>query len=589
MPRIPDQFIRDLIARSDIIDVVGARVELKKKGQNYLGICPFHQEKTPSFTVSPAKQFYHCFGCGEHGNTISFVMRSDNCDFVTAIEKLAHDLGMEVPKAHEDVVQTKKLDSVYALYQSAQAFYRANIIATEAQDYLSARGIDTDTATRFGIGYVPNAWDGLAKHLKVDLNQLTEVQRMSALFNQSGQSRCYDRFRGRLMFPIHDRKGRVVAFGGRSLGDEQPKYLNSAETAIFHKRSQLYGLYEALKIDAQPEYMILVEGYMDVVALAQANINNAVAALGTAVTAAQLQQLFKATQTLVFCLDGDQAGETASWRTLERVLPLLKEGRYVRVVSLPKGEDPDSYVQSHGKNAFLECIETAPELPSYLLDTLSKRFDLTITGGKADFAAESLKLIAHIPAGPYQALVQEQVAQRVGLSVDALSSFVEHRGQSRPARQKSVSVQTQLPSGVNSMLRWASAALLQHPHLITEVDFSQVDLDDQSADHTLLSSIITKLKLRDDYTPAQCLELWRESPEAEQINRLIAQDLLIPINRLVAELNAIFSRLRAGQIDHRIQHLLQCSQENHLTDTQREELLKLLKHKHEHPNRQEIS
>ncbi|MDH3355677.1 MAG: DNA primase, partial [Chromatiales bacterium] len=345
--RIPQNFIDDLINRSDIVDVVDSRVPLKKAGREYQACCPFHNEKTPSFTVSPNKQFYHCFGCGAHGTVISFLMEYENLAFVEAIKELASDVGMEIPKSEGFSNPAPRIDkavtqSLYDVMGQANKFFQQQLRqhpqAGEAVDYLKQRGLSGEIARDFGIGYAPPGWDNLIK----DLTPTPTKQLFDAglVIEKEGQGSFYDRFRERIMFPIHDQRGRVIAFGGRILGDGKPKYLNSPETDIFHKGKELYGLFEARQSLKQIDRLIVVEGYMDVVALAQFGVRNAVATLGTAVTEPHLNQLFRTCSEVIFCFDGDSAGRKAAWRGLENGLPLMQKGRQIRFLFLPDGEDP---------------------------------------------------------------------------------------------------------------------------------------------------------------------------------------------------------------------------------------------------------
>ncbi|NIP82922.1 MAG: DNA primase, partial [Gemmatimonadetes bacterium] len=349
--RIPRQFIDDLLSRVDIVDVVDEYVPLKKGGKDHKACCPFHNEKTPSFTVSADKQFYHCFGCGAHGTAIGFLMEYAHMDFVEAVEDLAARAGLEVPREAGSGQREESLQPIYDILARASAWYQKQLRqhpeAGSAKDYLKGRGLSGEIAAQFQLGFAPTGWDNLLGAIGATDAERALMARAGLLVDKGGGG-FYDRFRGRVIFPILDRRGRTIGFGGRVLGDDTPKYLNSPESAIFHKGRELYGLYQARKAAGKPERLIVVEGYMDVVALAQHGIRNAVATLGTAATEAHLEQLFRVSQDVVFCFDGDEAGRRAAWRALETALPAMHDGRQAFFMFLPEGQDPDSLVRERG-------------------------------------------------------------------------------------------------------------------------------------------------------------------------------------------------------------------------------------------------
>ncbi|MBS0460876.1 MAG: DNA primase, partial [Proteobacteria bacterium] len=343
MARIPDAFIDDLLARTDIVELIGARVPLKRQGHEYAARCPFHDERSPSFTVSPNKQFYHCFGCGAHGTAIAFLMNYDRLEFLDAVEELAKRAGVEVPREARRSGGGGDATDLYDMLEAAAQFFRRQLQDTPvAQDYLRQRGVDTDCRQRFGIGYAPDAWDALKNALGTDERRLRLLE-AAGLFSKGDSGRVYDKFRKRIMFPIHDRRGRVIAFGGRVTSkDDSPKYLNSPETSLFHKGRELYGLWQVRQAHSKIERLIVVEGYMDVVALFQYGVTQAVATLGTATTPEHAELLFRNAPDVVFCFDGDKAGRGAAWKALEAALPRMRDGRQAFFLFLPEGEDPDS-------------------------------------------------------------------------------------------------------------------------------------------------------------------------------------------------------------------------------------------------------
>ena len=360
---IPQQFIDDLLTRIDVVDVINQRVPLKKAGTEYKACCPFHDEKTPSFTVSQSKQFYHCFGCGAHGSAIRFLMEYDRLSFPDAIEELAASIGLEVPR-EDGFTPRDNRKPVYEILEQAARFYaqqlRHHPKANRAIEYLKNRGLSGEIAKTFHLGFAPPGWDNLLKKFGNDEQSLGLLRKAGLISEPEGKR--YDRFRDRIMFPIHDSRGRVVGFGGRVLDDGSPKYLNSPETPVFHKGSELYGLWEAKHANKSLPRVLVVEGYMDVIALAQYDIRNAVATLGTAATDQHLEKLFRTAPEVVFCFDGDRAGRDAAWKALNTALPILRDGRQARFLLLPEGEDPDTYVRRIGKDEFMNQVAKSEPL-----------------------------------------------------------------------------------------------------------------------------------------------------------------------------------------------------------------------------------
>ena len=427
---IPQSFIDDLLNRSDIVEVVSSRVQLKKSGKNYTACCPFHQEKTPSFSVSPDKQFYYCFGCGAGGNALGFIMDHDNLEFPQAVEELAKRAGMEVPREEGGPGRKPRqpVDSpLYPLLEAAAEYYRQALKGHPARkaavEYLKGRGLSGVIARDFGLGFAPPGWDNLMKHLGGDGLQQRAMIDAGLLIENTETGRSYDRFRDRVMFPIRDSRGRVIAFGGRVLGDDKPKYLNSPETPVFHKGQELYGLYEARKANRDLDEIMVVEGYMDVIALAQQGLRNAVATLGTATSDEHLKRLFRIVPSVLFCFDGDGAGRKAAWRALEAALPNLQDGRRARFLFLPEGEDPDSLVRREGTDAFLARIQQqAQPLADYFFQQLSEEADPRSLEGKAHLATLAAPLIEKIPGANLRALMRKRLSDITGLHGEALQS-----------------------------------------------------------------------------------------------------------------------------------------------------------------------
>ncbi|OUS16199.1 DNA primase [Gammaproteobacteria bacterium 50_400_T64] len=437
---IPQRFIDDLLDRVDIVDVIGARLELRKTGKNHSARCPFHDEKTPSFSVNPEKQFYYCFGCGAGGNAFGFVMDYDHVDFPQAVETLGALVSMEVPReAQQNNPQDKRRKALYDILDQAKRFYqhqlRQHNTAHQAVDYLKQRGLSGEIAATFEIGYAPPGWDNLLLAISERrLQQSTNEQSNDAiedetialltdsglLVNRVEENKRYDRFRERIIFPIRDTRGRTIAFGGRVLGDDKPKYLNSPETAVFHKGRELYGLYEANRSRQSNGNLLVVEGYMDVVALAQHEIENAVATLGTAVSDAHLEKLFRYTSEVVFCFDGDNAGRKAGKRALETSLPLITDGRSAKFLFLDEGEDPDTLVRKIGNERFRNLISNATPLSAFLFTLCEEGLDLSLADDCARFATLAAPMINQLPAGIFQQLLLDQLAKKTGLATDTL-------------------------------------------------------------------------------------------------------------------------------------------------------------------------
>ncbi|MEX3774212.1 DNA primase [Pseudomonas sp. MYb118] len=437
---IPQSFIDDLLNRTDIVDVVSSRLQLKKAGKNHTACCPFHKEKTPSFSVSPDKQFYYCFGCGAGGNALGFIMDHDNLDFPQAVEELAKAAGMEIPREESGRARKPRqpTDSpLYPLLTAAADFYRQALKSHPARkaavDYLKGRGLTGEIARDFGLGFAPPGWDNLFKHLSSDTLQQKAMIDAGLLIENAETGKRYDRFRDRVMFPIRDSRGRIIAFGGRVLGDDKPKYLNSPETPVFHKGQELYGLYEARKNNRNLDEIIVVEGYMDVIALAQQGLRNAVATLGTATSEEHLKRLFRVVPNVLFCFDGDQAGRNAAWRALEATLSSLQDGRRARFLFLPEGEDPDTLIRSEGTDAFRARInQHAQPLADYFFQQLTEEADPRSLEGKAHMATLAAPLIDKVPGANLRALMRQRLLEITGLSGEAVSQLVHNAPQDAP-------------------------------------------------------------------------------------------------------------------------------------------------------------
>ena len=466
---IPRDFIDTLLARVDIVDVIDRRVPLKKAGQNYQACCPFHSEKTPSFTVSPTKQFYHCFGCGAHGTALGFLMEYEHMSFPDAVAALAQDVGLPVPESGEPD-RPKPPPALWDALEQAAQFYKKQLKQTpRAIDYLKRRGLTGAIAARYGIGYAP---DG-SPLKQVFPDYTADALAASGLVIDGDRGR-YDRFRDRIMFPIRNIKGQIVGFGGRILDQGEPKYLNSPETPLFHKGSELYGLFEARAAIKAAGRVVVVEGYMDVVALAQHGVEFAVAALGTATTPIHARTLLRHTDRLIFAFDGDNAGRKAAWRALENSLEALQDGKEVSFLFLPEGEDPDSYIRTHGQATFLQLLDTdTMPLSAFLVRELSRDRNLGSQEGRATLLKEAKPLLEKIGAPLLARLIQRQIAELAHLQPDELSlmgmkpSVARRAAPPRPQRRPA-------PSRVRSLAR----TLLMNPQRVAEVDPCWLDAND---------------------------------------------------------------------------------------------------------------
>ena len=433
---IPQSFIDDLLHRVDIVEVVDKRVSLKKAGKNYTACCPFHNEKTPSFSVQPDKQFFYCFGCGAGGNAIGFVMQNDGVDFPQAVETLARDAGLEVPReeskaeAKRHSQNNKLLDVLDEAARFYQQQLRQHSQKAEAVAYLRSRGLSGEIARDFGLGFAPPGWDNLLTAIGGNSEADQALLKAGLIIEKENpregdDRKYYDRFRHRIMFPIRDSRGRTVAFGGRVLGDDKPKYLNSPETPVFHKGAELYGLYEAKKANSKFTRILMVEGYMDVIALAQNGIRNAVATLGTATSDRHMQRLFRQTPEVVFCFDGDEAGRSAAWRALETTLPQMEDGRQVRFLFLPEGADPDDYVRQHGREAFEQAVAKATPLEDFFFDKLSAGLDLASIEGRARLSNLTKPLIRRFPRGIYSQLMLDRLSETLGMNKESIDELLK--------------------------------------------------------------------------------------------------------------------------------------------------------------------
>ena len=611
--RIPQAFIDDLVARTDIVELIGSRVQLKKSGREFKACCPFHGEKTPSFWVSPDKQFYHCFGCGAHGTALGFLMNHDRLTFPEAVEELAARAGVEIPReSRPDDGRSRGEADLVTLMGKVAAHWQA-LLRNEARAARYAReqrGLTPETLDRFMVGYAADSWNDVLRRFgggtggERQTEALTAcglvIEREGGGSGSGGGERHYDRFRDRLMFPIRDARGRVIAFGGRIIDKGEPKYLNSPETTLFHKGRELYGLYEVRQSRAPLKRLLVVEGYMDVVRLHQAGITYAVATLGTATTPEHLKRAFRLVPEVVFAFDGDRAGRAAAWRALNNALPEAREGRQLRFLFLPDGQDPDSLVGAEGREAFETRLEGALPLSEYLVQELTAQADLAHADGRARFAELARPLVAKVPEGVYRELLVERLAEAIRLPAGRLNALwaaadgdgpagrATDRGRGAladgdPAAVRSRDVRitgrTGQSAGRGGLMRQAVQGLVHHPRIATQLGPSQLDalqaLDEPGAD--ILRALVADLRAQPIATTAQLLERWRDRPEAERLARLAAAESLVPgEDAALRELQTALERMRIEGARRRLDALLARERDGALNAAERTELTTLL-------------
>lgn len=579
--RIPQAFLDDLLDRVDIVEVIDRRVKLKKTGKNYSACCPFHDEKTPSFSVNPDKQFYYCFGCGAGGNALTFMMEYENIEFPQAVEGLASSVGLEVPRepdkrggsSRPEPTNTSK--PLYELMERVSLFYqqqlRTHPQAGRAVDYLKGRGLSGVIAKQFGLGFAPPGWDNLLSALGENEAQ-RELLKKTGMLVENEKGRIYDRFRDRVVFPIRDRRGRVIAFGGRVLGDDKPKYLNSPETEIFHKGRELYGLYEARQSNRRLESILVTEGYMDVIALAQHGITYATATLGTATSQTHLERIYRYCPQVIFCFDGDEAGRKAAVRALEAALPCMEDGRQAKFLFLPDGQDPDDAVRAGGEAHFRTLLDAAMPLETFLFQSVSTGLDTQSLDGRARMSKLALPYIRQLPEGVFRQLMYQALAERTGLELSSLMQLEVPPPEPAPAttspeppprfddydipddETEPVPFQDSHPEamasdpttrrlpGYSNLAQKALALLIHQPGIAHHAQpqlLEGIDTDDVG----LLHEMLQLLQRRPDSSTAMLLGHWYGTPEGQLLNQLAGQERLIPTEGIEQEFADTMTKL----------------------------------------------
>lgn len=579
--RIPRQFIDDLLARADIVDLIDGRVPLKKAGKNYQACCPFHNEKSPSFTVSQDKQFYHCFGCGEHGNAISFLMEFDRLDFVDAVEELASYCGVEVireennaspaQQRQQQLAYQQKQDD-YELMNQVSRFYQQQLKTAvdkeTAINYLKGRGLSGEVVKRFGIGYISDAWDGMMKVFSPEGKSNQQLVDLGMAI-QGDKNRPYDRFRARIMFPIRDKRGRVIGFGGRVLGDEKPKYLNSPETRVYHKGQELYGLYEAKQANKTLERLVVVEGYMDVVALAQHGVDYAVASLGTSTTSEQLQTLFRTVKEVICCYDGDRAGRDAAWRAMENALPLIRDGFSLKFVFVPDGEDPDSLIRLKGQQVFEKILDDAIPLSKFLFDKFLEDNPVNSMEEKITLLDKLQPYIAKLPDSILKNAIIDEMSAHFGVTSEKRLLELQkiNASPSKSIARKNTKI---------TPVRLAIALLLEHPHIVNELeDISVLEpLDIPGVD--LLSQLLQLCQEKPEIKTAQLLEYFRDTAQGKQLAKLMCWEHHVSADAAADVFLDSIEKLLNSFVEKRTEFLLQKARIKQITPQERQELQAIL-------------
>ncbi len=575
---IPPTFIDELLTRIDIVDVIDARVPLIRKGRDFQACCPFHHEKTPSFTVSQTKQFYHCFGCGAHGTAIGFLMEYENMPFPEAIEDLAARAGIDVPR-DEGANDTPRedLSPLYSLMERIGHWYKQQLKshpqATAAVDYLKQRGVTGEVAARYGLGFSPQGWSHLHEAMGEESDTTRQLVRSGMLIRKESGGH-YDRFRNRIMFPIHDGRGRIIGFGGRVLGDEKPKYLNSPESPLFHKGNELYGLYQARKSSRNLTQILVVEGYMDVVALAQYGIRYSVATLGTATTTDHLNLLFRSVSRVIFCFDGDRAGREAAVKAMDTAIPLIRDGREILFMFLPEGEDPDTLVRQEGTQRFEQRVAEAVPLSQYFFTWLEFQGDSHSIDGRARLVAIARPKLSRLPAGMFREMMFKQLSQLVEMEADTLS---EHLLEAPPPKRTTRSTahtprQTTTPSPVRLML----SALLHNPQLIRHIPSVAPLKEIDNPGIPLLSAVAEVLQQHPHLTPAALLERWRDNPDEALLHKVAQWNPPIPESGIEQEFIDAYHQLLKRAQEQSTERLLEKSLQTPLNAAEKAQLQQLL-------------
>ena len=577
---IPQHFIDDLIARADIVDVLSKRIDLKKAGKEFKAVCPFHNDKNPSLTISPLKGFYHCFSCGAHGTALGFLMEYENLNFVEAVESLASELGVEVPYENRSS-PIKKNDDLFLLMDTIQKKFQNNLKNNaKAIQYLKKRGIDGKTAKKYKIGYAEKGWSNILDNFGSTDSDIKSLLKLGLIIKKENNKGYYDRFRDRIIFPIRDNRGRFIGFGGRIFEGDQPKYLNSPETPIFHKGRELYGLYECQKSMRVIEKVIVVEGYMDVIGLSQNGVEYSVASMGTATTDDHFTRLFRLSDTICFCFDGDQAGYLAAWRALENSLSHLKDGRQIKFVFLPDGEDPDSYIRKKSTGNFEKLLNNGKDLSDFMIQRTSEDIDLKSVDGKARLAERVKPLVNRIPRGIFKELIIEKLSALVGLSAKKLEQSISEdkianirkSSINYAPRRKNLNTKKDSPSVIKKSI----SLILNYPEAVKEISNIEF-VNYEKPGIKILIKLLKNIADEPNMNTAALIERWREDDEGKYLSKLAIN--LFPKNEefnAEEELNNCLALITKNFYNERINSLIKKQADNDLTSDEKVELKEII-------------
>ena len=574
---IPQHIIDDIIARSDLVEIIGSRITLKKRGQNYLGLCPFHQEKTPSFNVIPQKQFYYCFGCSASGNAIKFLMEYEHRPFLDVLTDLSHALGVELPSQSTQEEDLKKQRDFFILEQARQFYQDQLKHSPQAIDYLKNRGLTGQIAKRFALGFAPPAWDSLSNALQQEGIQTSELIQTGLAVAKKQGAGVYDRFRNRIMFPIRQTRGHVIAFGARTIGDDTPKYLNSPETLLFQKSHELYGLYEVLQCDYHPEFIVIVEGYMDVIALHQYGLTQAVASLGTATNPKHLQRLLRHTQTVIFCFDGDNAGQQAAFKAVIMSLAHMRDGIQIKFMFLNANDDPDSLIRRIGAEGFKQRVQQAEPLSQVFFKLLKQQWPMNTPDTKAQFAKKATEYLNTMPAGVFRELMFEQLAKLLGVYLSDLDSltqpdYQEARKKTHQETQKTQK-EARKPNQRLNPAQSAIALLLQEPKLARHA--SPLDFELTLSDSQLLKILLQLYDSQPNLSIGEILERLNQEQQ-DSVTWLATHKFPFDSEGMLAEFSGAMARLNESQRETELDTLINRSKHEQLSPEEKQRLTQLL-------------
>ena len=573
---IPQDFIDDLVQRIDVVEVISNRIEIKKAGKEYKGLCPFHTEKTPSFTVSQDKGFYHCFGCGAHGTALGFLIDFDRLTFIEAIEELAKIAGVTIPKTQQDRSKSAENKNLQNILLKLMSHYVDNLSKSKkAIKYLKTRGIDGTTAKKFSIGFSQDSWDEVLKKFGTSKKNIANLYECGLIIKKDNGG-YYDRFRNRIMFPIKNNGGYVVGFGGRIIDKGEPKYLNSPETPLFKKGELLYGLYESKEFLRSSNHAIVVEGYTDVISLTQNGFNNSLATLGTATTDAHIKKAFRFADKITFCFDGDNAGRQAAWKACEICLVNIRINKEVKFLILPKDQDPDETIQSSGPEFFKKSVENATPLSDFFIETIKRKFDISRPSGIASAAEYSMVAINRIKDGIYKDRLIEKIASELRIKTSQLQKF-QHNDRINKIQKISFKNQKKLNKNRPSLIRQAVNILMHYPELAREINEDKKFKHIHDKGISILREIITLVQTNESIKLATIIEHFHDQTIKEHLKAMAAEELIISQKEAKNELYEIILKLNEKNIKSELKKLVNKAKDKPFTGSERKRFLELSK------------